>query len=66
MGDSSKYLVYVVDVRIRKDKYRIIYVSFGDVCCEIEFTKACFSKLVRSLRRVDILIIEVEDMKKTC
>ena len=51
----SKYLVYVVNIAHIKDKSRRIYVSFGDVYLEIEFTEACSSKLVISLRRVDIL-----------
>ena len=50
----------------RMYKSRIIYVSFGDVCSKIDFTKAHSGKLVISLSRVDILRIEVEDMKKTC
>ena len=66
MGDASEYLVYAVDIRRRKDNSRRSYVSFGDVCYEIEFTKACSSKLVISLSRVDILRIEVEDIEKTC
>ena len=41
-------------------------LSFGDVYFEIEFTEACSSKLVISLGRVDILRIEVGDMKRTC
>ena len=66
MGDTSKYLLYIVNIKIRKDKSRRSYVSFGDVCFEIEFTKACFGKLIISLSRVEIMRIEVEDMKKTC
>ena len=62
MGDTSKYLVYEIDVERRNVKS----VSFGDVCSEIEFTKACFGKLVISLSRIVILRIEVEDVKKTC
>ena len=65
MGDTSKYLVYLVNVRRRKDKSRRSYVSFGDICFEIEFTKAC-SKLFISLSRFDILRIEVEDKEETC
>ena len=63
MGDTSKYLAYVVNVGRRKDKSRRSYVSFGDVYYEIEFTEAYFGKLVISLSRVDILRIKVEDMK---
>lgn len=64
MGDTFKYLVYVVNIRSRNDMYRRSYVSFSDVCFEIEFIEACYGKLVISLSRIDILIIEVEDMKK--
>ena len=66
MKDTFEYLVYVVNVKRRKDKSRRSYVNFGDICCEIEFTEACSGKLVISLSRVDILRIEVEDMEKTC
>ena len=59
MGDTFEYLVYIVNIRRRKDKYKR---SYGDVNFEIEFTKACSGKLVISLSRVDILRIEVEDM----
>ena len=65
MGDTSKYLAYTVNIRSRKDKSRRSYVSFGDVCSDIEFTKVSSSKLVIYLSRVDILRIEVEDMRKT-
>ena len=47
-------------------KSRRSYESFGKDCFKIEFTEACSSKLVISLRRVDILMIEVEEKKKTC
>ena len=66
MGDTYEYLAYVVNVRSIKDKSRRSYVSFGDVCFEIEFTEACFGKVVTSLSRVDILRIKVKDMEKTC
>ena len=66
MRDISNYLVYVINIKSRKDKSRRSYVSFGNVCSEIDFTEACSSKLVISLSRVDILRIKVEDMKKTC
>ena len=66
MGDAFEYLVYVVNVGNKKDKSRRIYVSFGDVYLEIELTEAFYSKLVISLSRVDIIRIEVEDVKKTC
>ena len=61
-----EYLVYAVNIKRRNEKSRRSYVSFGDVCSEIEFTEACFGKLVISLSRVDILRIKVEDIKKTC
>ena len=54
------------NVKRTKDKSRISYVIFSDVCSEIEFTEACFGKLVISLSRIDILRINVEDMKNTC
>ena len=66
MGDTFEYLVYVVNVRWIKNKSRRSYVSFGDVCSKIEFTEACFVKLCISLSKGYILIIKVEDMKKTC
>ena len=65
MGDIFEYLVYVVNIKRRKDKSRRSYVSFGDVYSKIEFTEACSSKIVISLRRFDILRLEVEDMEKT-
>ena len=65
MEDTSEYPVYVVNVRRINDKSGRIYVSFGDVYFEIEFTKAYSSKLVISLNRVVILRIEFGDMKKT-
>ena len=66
MGDTSRYLVYEVNIRRRKDKSRRSYVSFGDVYSEIDFKEACSSKLVISISRVDIMRIEVADVKKTC
>ena len=48
------------------DMSRRSYVSFCDVCFEIEFTEACLGKLVISLSRIDILRIKVEDIEKTC
>ena len=66
MADTSKYLVHAVNVRRRNDKSGRSYVSFGDVSSEIEFTEACFGKLVIYLSKVVILRIEVEDMKMTC
>ena len=65
MVDTSKYLIYAINVRRRNDKSRRSYVNFGDVYSKIEFTEACSSKLVISLSRIVILRIEVEDMKKT-
>ena len=64
MGDTSEYLACSINVRRRKDKSRIIYVSFGDVFFEMEFIEAWLSKLVISLSKVDILRIKVEDMQK--
>ena len=46
MGDTSKYLVYAVNVGRWKDKSRRSYVSFGDICSKIEFIEACFGKLI--------------------
>ena len=66
MGDTSEYLVYAVNVKNRKDNPRRSYVCFGDVCSEIEVTKAYSGKLVISLSRFVILRIKVEDVKKTC
>ena len=62
MGDTSECLVYAVNIGRRNDKSGRSYVSFGDVCSEIEFTEACSSKLVISLSKNFILRIEVEDM----
>ena len=59
-------MAYAVNVRRKNDKFGKSYVSFGDVCSEIEFTEACSSKLVISLSRIDILKIKVRDMKNTC
>ena len=66
MRDTFEYLVYAINVRRRNYKHRRSYVSFGDVYSKIEFTEACFGKLVISLSRIDILRNEVEDMEKTC
>ena len=55
MGDTSKYVSYVVDFRSRKDKSRRSYVSFGNFYYEIEFKEACSGKLVISLSRFVIL-----------
>ena len=69
MGDTFEYLVNATNIGKRNDKSRRSYVSFGDGCSEIEFTKACFDKLVISLSKVDILRVKVdivEEMKKTC
>ena len=66
MGDSFEYLAYAVNVESRKDKSRRSYVSFDDIYSEIEFIEASSGKLVISLSRIDILKIEVEDIKKTC
>ena len=60
MGDTFEYLVYVVNVKRWNDKSGRSYVSFGDVCSEIEFAEACSSKLVISLSRIVILRIKVE------
>ena len=45
MGDTFEYLVYVVNIGWRNDKSRRTYVSFGDVCSEIESIEACSNKL---------------------
>ena len=66
MGDTFEYLVYSFNFGRRNDKSRRSYVSLSDVCSKIEFTEACFGKLVRSLSKSDILRIEVEEMEKTC
>ena len=66
MGDTSKYLVYAINIGRRNDTSIRSYASFGDFCSEIEFTKACSGKLFISLSRVNILRIEVEHMEKTC
>ena len=66
MGDTSKYLVYLVNIKRRNDKTKISYVSFGDVCSKIEFINACSGKLFISLSRFDSLRIKVKEMKKTC
>ena len=66
MGDTYESLVYFFIVRRINNKSRRSYVSFVDVYFEIEFADACSSKLVISLRKVDILRIKVEDLKKTC
>ena len=42
------------------------YASFGEDCSEIEFTEACFGKLVISLSKVVILRRKVKSMYKTC
>ena len=65
MGDTFEYLVYVVNVGWKNNKSRRSYVSFGDVYSEMEFTEACFGKLVISLSRVDILRIEAEELNNT-
>ena len=66
MRDTFEYLVYASNVGWRNVKSGRSYVSFGDVCSEIEFTDTCFGKLVISLSKVVILRIKVEDVKKTC
>ena len=62
MGDTFEYLVYVFNVGWRNVKSGRSYVSFGDVCSEIEFIEACSSKLVISLSRVVILRSKVKGM----
>ena len=62
MGDTSKYLIYIVNIVWRNVKSRRSYVSFGEHCSEIEFTKAKTSKLDISLSRIFILRIKVEDV----
>ena len=66
MGDKSKYLAYSFNIGRRKDKFGRRYVSFGDDCSEVDFTKACSGKLVIPLSRVNILRIKVEDLEKKC
>ena len=66
MGDTFKYLVDVINVKRRKDKSRISYVSSSDVYSRIEFIEECFGKLFISLSRVVILRTKVEHIKKTC
>ena len=66
MRDTSKYLLYAVNIKRRNDNSRRKYVSSSDVCFEIEFIEACSHKIVISLSKVSILRIEVEDVKKTC
>ena len=73
MKYTFEYLEYVGDFGRWKDKSRRSYVSFGDIYSEIEFTKACSSKVVISLSkiiisisRIFILRIKVGDMNKTC
>ena len=66
MRDTFEYLVYAINVKNRKAKSRRSYVSFGDIYSEIEFIEACSSKIVISLKKIDILRIEVEDIEKTC
>ena len=46
MGDTFKYLEYLVNVRRRNDKSRRSYVIFGDVYSDIEFIEACSGKIV--------------------
>lgn len=65
MGDTSKYLVYVVNVGWRNINSGRSYVSFGDDCSEIEFIEPYSGKHVISLSRIIIMRIEVEDVKKT-
>ena len=66
MGDTYEYLVYAANIGRRNDKFGRSYVSFGDVCFEIEFTEACYGKLVISLRKVVIMRIKVEVMTWLC
>ena len=66
MGYNFEYLVHEFNVKRRNDKSRRSYVSFGDVYSKIEFIEACSGKHVISLRKIVILRIKVEDIKKTC
>ena len=66
MGNTYEYLVHAFNVRWINVKFGRSYVSFGDVCLEIEFIEACSSKFFISLNRVDILRIKVEHIKNTC
>ena len=62
MGVTLEYLVYAINVRRRNDKSRRSYISFGNICYEVEFTEACSGKLVISLSIVIIMRSEVEDV----
>ena len=55
MRNTFEYFVYPMNVNSRNHKSRRSYVSFGDVCSNIEFTEAWYGKLVISLSRVDIM-----------
>ena len=62
MGDTFEYLVNAINIGKRQDKSGRSYVSFGDVCFEIEFKEACSGKLVISLSKVVILRSKVKRM----
>ena len=62
LGDMYEYLAYVANIGWRNDNSRKSYVSFGNICSEIEFLEAYSSKLVISLSKVIILRSKVEDM----
>ena len=62
MRDMSKYLAYVVNVGWRNDKSRRSYVSFGNICFEIEFIEACLGKLIISPQKILILRSKDENM----
>ena len=55
MGDTTECLVYASNFGRKDIKSGRSYASFGEGCSEMEFTEACFGKLVISLSRVLIL-----------
>ena len=55
MGDTSKYLAYVVNVKRINDQSWRSYVSGGD---EIELIEACYDNCYISLSKIDILRIK--------
>ena len=55
MRDTSKYLIYLVNIEWRNFKFGRSYVSFGEDYSKIELTEAFSGKLVISLSRVAII-----------
>ena len=47
-------------------KSRRSYASFGEDCIEIEFTEACYGKLVISLSKFVIMRRKVKGMQEKC